>query len=387
MKQSSPFQSFIWAGYECTYAKVADNRRLDQLSSTKHDQYIENDYTLLADVGISVVREGLAWHQIDLGGGRFDFSRFFPILQTAKAKGVQQIWDLNHFDFPEYLDPFSADFVSAFREFAKRAIAFLRTQIVGTIYIVPFNEISFFSWIAAEQGLWAPYAKDSGLQMKKQLVRATLAAMDAIWQEDQDVRFIQVDPLLYRRAKKPITSEARKMVQAFAQARFQAWDMLSGKLSTELGGAPKYLDIVGINYYPQNQEWILPGKNQDGGVEYEMIPWQSKYRQSFSTMLKQVYARYKRPIVVSETGGWGKLRTKFFRRTLREVDAAIKASVPILGVCVYPTVDRADWFDDHLVNSGLWDFMEGDPSCQRIPHKPSIEILRKYGHQHPQRDE
>ena len=42
----------------------------------------------------------------------------------------------------------------------------------------------------------------------------------------------------------------------------KAWDMLCGKLEPELGGAPHYLDIMGIIYY-QNNQW-------DVGAEF---PW------------------------------------------------------------------------------------------------------------------
>ena len=47
---------------------------------------------------------------------------------------------------------------------------------------------------------------------------------------------------------------------------FQAWDMICGRLFPELGGSPRHLDIVGINYYWTNQwEWGAPA-NADGIV-------------------------------------------------------------------------------------------------------------------------
>ena len=53
------------------------------------------------------------------------------------------------------------------------------------------------------------------------------------------------------------------MPHDYTNARYQAWDMLEGRLHPELGGAPEYLDIVGVNYYPWNQ-WVYTGEHDAG---------------------------------------------------------------------------------------------------------------------------
>jgi len=90
------------------------------------------------------------------------------------------------------------------------------------------------------------------------VIKATIAATDAIRAVDSDCRFIQVDPFMYREAIEPASPEARNAARDFNDiARFQTWDMLSGKTHPELGGKPDYLDILGINYYVDNQQWLL----------------------------------------------------------------------------------------------------------------------------------
>lgn len=368
------FQSFMMAGFECTYALNENNVRMDLLKTTRHDALCREDYKLIKELNIRTVREGLAWNQIDRNG-KYNFSRFEEMMAIGREENIEQIWDLNHFDFPEDLDPFSPEFIDRFAKYAAAAIQVIRKYTDRTIYICPVNEISYFSYIAGDTAKWAPHQGGKGFEFKKMLVKAAIAAMDAIWEKDNNVRFIQVDPILYRKPKKPVTQNKLQFAKDFNEIKFQAWDMLVGKVCPELGGHPKYLDIIGCNYYYQNQEWIDADEN--GDIVIDAIPMYSKHRITLGTMLKQVYLRYKRPIVITETGAYGELRKKWWKRILRELEQA-KKRLPIYGMCIYPTLDNPAWFGEHLVNSGLWDFQYGDAECCRIPHTETIDILHKY---------
>src|SRR5688572_9038400 len=142
MKIKPPeFTSFIWAGFECTAALAAGRKRLNLLSASKHDEYCRDDYCRLKSLGITTVREGLNWSKIDKGNNEYDFARFEQIMKIGEEEGMQQIWDLNHFDYPISVDPFSPEFVTRFAEYGKRAINLIRKYQRGTIYIVPICEI------------------------------------------------------------------------------------------------------------------------------------------------------------------------------------------------------------------------------------------------------
>jgi beta-glucosidase/6-phospho-beta-glucosidase/beta-galactosidase len=374
-------QSFIGAGFECTYALVHTGQKLDLLASTEHDRYCREDYRMIQEFGIKAVREGLAWSLIDKGNNEYDFTRFEQMMKIGKEENIQQIWDLNHFDYPAYLDPFSTQFVTQFAEYAKRAIQILRIYNSGTIYITPLNEISFSAWNGGDVGWWAPFEKGKGGQLKNQLVKAAIAAMDAIWSEDDNVRFIQVDPILRRIAKQPATSKTKKLEKAFKEIVYQSWDMLAGKVAPELGGAPKYLDIIGINYYWVNQEWIVAG-NQLNQSSYQTMEWDSPSRISFADLAQNIYDRYQRPMIVSETGSFGDLREKWWPLILHQIDEAMNKGLPICGVFSYPSLDKPShvpWLEQ---KSGLWDFPENDESCRRIPHLPSLKVIQEFTRNH-----
>jgi beta-glucosidase/6-phospho-beta-glucosidase/beta-galactosidase len=386
--KSNLFNSFFWGGFECAAPKIHRGKRIDILKDTLHDieAYCRMDYKLLKELGIATVREGLIWSSIDKGLGTYDFSRFEKIMEIARQEGVQQVWDLNHFEYPEDIsNPFSEEFILRFRDYSVAAVRTMRKYQTGTIFIVPINEISFWTWISSDVGAWTPYKFGRGTEWKKILVKASIAAMDAIWAVDSNVRFIQVDPLTVRIPKDPTDKKSHFHVKKFRKDKFEAWDMLSGRVYPELGGNKKYLDLLGLNYYHTNQHWIEKNENLNnerlGLFDYhaEEIPLECEDRLPLRDLLQEVYDRYQRPLIITETGSYGNLREPWWSNIMRNIDEIRDQKIlPLLGVCAYPIIDRPDWVKFHLTNSGLWDYKEGDLTCQRIPHKETIKIVQKY---------
>src|SRR4051794_24526321 len=153
---SSVFRSFWMAGFECSCQRNSAGVRLDMTAALQHDLYAAEDYRRLREVGMATARDGLRWHLIDRGG-TLDWSSWLPMLEAAHAAGIQVIWDLFHYGWPDDLDFFSAAFVDRFARFAGEAARIHREHTAETPFFSPVNEISFFSW-AASRGLMFPYA-------------------------------------------------------------------------------------------------------------------------------------------------------------------------------------------------------------------------------------
>jgi UDP-galactopyranose mutase len=199
--------------------------------------------------------------------------------------------------------------------------------------------------------------------------------MNAIWEIDPTVRFIHVDPILYRTAREHVNEKAHGYSEQFREIPYQAWDMISGKLHPELGGDPKYLDIIGANYYYTNQEWV---EEHEDKFTFRPIEWYSKDRIPLEVLLIDIKYRYNRPIVLTETASFGTDRNEWWDRVLNEIDRGLKVGIPIKGVCAYPIIDWPDWFNDQFTNSGLWDFKKDDPTLIRVPHEGTIQLVKDY---------
>ena len=98
------FESFFAGGFECSSHRRADGHRVDCLASTVHDRLYAGDYAALAQHGLRTARDGLRWHLIDADAGHYDWSGVRPMLQAARRHGVQVIWDLCFFLWPDGLE-------------------------------------------------------------------------------------------------------------------------------------------------------------------------------------------------------------------------------------------------------------------------------------------
>ncbi|MBA1244417.1 hypothetical protein G7016_16910 [Pseudomonas japonica] len=67
-------------------------------------------------------------------------------------------------------------------------------------YYCPVNEISFWAWAGGDVAYFNPGATGRGLELKHQLVRASIAAIEAVRAIEPRARFVQADPLINVRA-------------------------------------------------------------------------------------------------------------------------------------------------------------------------------------------
>ena len=95
------FKTFWMAGFECSCHRRGDGRRLDVIAATAHDRFAARDYARVRRLGIETVRDGARWHRIERAAGRYDFSSLLPMVRAARDTGVQVIWDLCHYGWPD----------------------------------------------------------------------------------------------------------------------------------------------------------------------------------------------------------------------------------------------------------------------------------------------
>ncbi|HET9884602.1 MAG TPA: beta-glucosidase [Candidatus Binatia bacterium] len=357
---SKLFDSFWMAGFESSSHITKAGVRLDMIESTQHDQFVVEDYRLLREFGFGTIRDAVRWHLIDRGS-RYDFSSLAPMVEAAQKESVQVIWDICHYGWPDGVDILSPAFVDRFERFCGAIARFMKQYSDRVPFYAPINEISFFAWAAGQVGFMHPCRIGEGVALKEQLVRAAIAGIEALWAVDSRARMAQIDPIMH-----VVTPRYHPELAAAAAAQhasqFEAWDMLSGVVKPELGGHPRYLDIIGVNYYHANQ-WEYP----DNRLRWEDTPRDERWI-PFSGLVADVYQRYKRPMFVAETGHFGVGRAAWAREIVSEVMLARDSVIPLEGICFYPIIDRTDWEDSsHWHNCGLWDlWRDSEGRLQRV---------------------
>lgn len=341
------FRSFFLGGFECSSHRRRDGKRLDVVADSRHDIFASQDYARCTELGIKSVREGIRWPRIEKSEGIYDFSIELSRIRAARESGVQVVWDLLHYGWPDYLDVFSPDFVSRFGLFSRAFAQLLDQETDEVPFYAPVNEISFLAWAGGATGYVNPFGRRKARALKAQLVRAAIEATEEVWSVSQSARIVQVDPVINIVAD-PARKRDKGAATRYTLAQYEAWDMLAGIRQPELGGNAKYIDIVGINLYDRNQ-WIHNGPT--------LRPGDDLYK-PFRDILRDVHARYDRPVLVAETGTEGDARPQWLGYIASEVAAALEAKVPVEGICLYPILNHPGWDDERHLHCGLWDYAD-----------------------------
>jgi beta-glucosidase/6-phospho-beta-glucosidase/beta-galactosidase len=372
MNNENPFRSFWMAGFECTDQLNAFGNRVDMLTTTGHLQLIKEDYKNLSPFQIKTVREGIQWSRVEKMPYHYDWSTVHNMIMVAKENDVQQIWDICHFGFPDDLTPLHPQFAKRFAALCKAFVEFYRTVDADSVLIItPINEVSFISWLGGDVRGTAPYCKGQGWEVKYHLMKAYIEGIEAIKAVDNNVRILTTEPLVNIVAPLYATSEQIEEANKMNEEQFQVTEILCGNICKELRGKPEYLDILGYNYYYNNQ-WqmhsceILDWKENDPCSQYV----------SLDRLLQQVYNRYQRPLVITETSHpkedrplWVEMITEVCLKTLEN-------DLPLWGVCWYPVLNRPDWdFLDQWHFSGIWDDVFSENNKYRMIHHPTAESL------------
>jgi hypothetical protein len=359
----------MMAGFECSMQRLRSGKRLNLTAATAHDCFADADYRLVQSYGIRAVRDGISWPEIESRPGHYDFTSALPLVRAARATGMQVIWDLFHYGYPDHLDVFAPEFPAHFARFAQAFARVVDGELEGAPFYTPVNEISFMSWVGGEQAHMNPFYTGRGDELKMQLVRISIAGIEAVWGVNPRARVMHPDPVIHV-APDPERPAEWLHAERTAIGQYEAWDMLAGRLCPQLGGKPAYLDIIGANFYPHNQ-WIHVA---EPSLREPLPPRHPLYR-PFRAILADVYLRYRRPVLVSETGAEGPKRVGWLRRIGREVRAAMRAGVPVQGITLYPIFDYPAWDDERCCPVGICGYAEADG--RRPVYLPLVRELQR----------
>ena len=361
MPVAGPFASFFMAGFEAATHRRRDGVRLDLLRATAHDRHALADYRRCREAGLATIRDALRWHRIEARPGHYDWTSWRSMLEAAETAGVEVIWTLHHYGTPDHLDPRSGAFVDAFADFAAAAIR-LHREVTGRPAIVcPINEISFFAWAVGKRYFPIGGVATAGA-IKRQLVRAGLAAVDAMRAEDPQVRFCWSEPLIHV-APRDESRQEWERAEAYRRAQFEVYDMLTGRSEPQLGGHEGAADHLGLNFYPHNQ-WYF-----EGGT----IPLGHHAYRPLAEMLAEMGARYRQPLLIAETGAEGPARAAWLHYVCDEARRAIADGCRIDGICLYPVTHYPGWDNSRAAETGL--FSEVDRNGERQVYRTLMDEL------------
>ncbi len=370
MITENPFRSFWMAGFECTDQLNNRGDRVDFLHVTSHLELLREDYKRLSLFKIKVVREGVRWSQVEPKPYQYDFSILENMIRVGIEEGIQQVWDLCHFGFPDDLTPLHPHFCRRFEAFCT-AFANFYLRFSSEMIVTPINEVGFMSWLGGMVGGTSPYCVNNGWSVKYAYMKAYIKGIEALKAVHPSVRIMTTEPLVNVTYNFSASQEQKDSAAFHHELQFQVLDMLSGRICPELGGREEYLDILGFNYYYNNQ-WTLD--------PHQILGWNdpvpNPHYRPLASLLDDVHKRYERPIVLSETSHPGEDRPVWLEHISLQIRKVLELGIPFWGICLYPIIDRPDWDNlDIWHQAGIWDRIQGGTEQQRMLHGPSADAL------------
>ncbi|HYP02785.1 MAG TPA: family 1 glycosylhydrolase [Pyrinomonadaceae bacterium] len=372
-KRPGIFPTFFLSGFECSTFLWKDRKRRDLVEETQHRRHAQEDYGILRELGIAVSREGIPWPLVEKQG-TYDFSPIDPMIEAMNRARVLPVWDLCHYGYPDNLDPFSEDFAERFADYCRAAAHYVVPRLQGAHFFTPINEITFFSFCGGEWGWVAPYrnTRQDRFSLRLALCKAAIAGVKAIREVEPGARMVHIDPLVQVVAPRDRPDQVEAAYQETYVDTFLAWDILCGKEHPELGGSPEVLDIVGANNYSFGQM-----EYREHGPHAALDPGDDRIK-PLCDLLRLVWERYHRPMIIGETSGMGHGRAAWLKDVMEESLAAVNAGMDLQGICLFPAVDMPDWHTGKWLHNGICDLVEDGGDLRRVPHAPYVEELRRW---------
>jgi hypothetical protein len=194
----------------------------------------------------------------------------------------------------------------------------------------------------------------------------------AIREVDPEARMVHIDPLVQVVAPRDRPDLEKAAHHETYVDTFLAWDILYGKESPELGGSPEILDIVGANNYSFGQM-----EYRENGPHQALEPGDDRIV-SLCDLLREVWERYQRPMIIGETSGLGHGRAAWLKDVMEEALAAVDSGIDLHGVCLFPAVDMQDWHTGEWLNNGICDLKEKNGVLERVQAEKYVAELRRW---------
>ena len=348
---SAPF--LFATGIENSNPTVGPNRiRRDELELCGHYGRWQEDFALVRETGLQVLRYGPPLHKAWLGDGRYDWEIADLAMPELKRLGILPIVDLCHFGVPDWIGDFqNPDFPALFAVYAE---AFARRFPWVQMY-TPMNEMYICALFSGRNGSWNECGTTEAtfVTALKHIVKANVLAMRAILDVRPDAIFVQSESSEYFHADSPA---AIKPAEILNSMRFLSLDLNYGRrVDSEmyeylldngmmreeyhffLHNHLKQHCVMGNDYYATNEHRV----NADGSVRPAGVTF------GYDEITRQYHDRYHLPVMHTETnmdeGPLGTEAVDWLWNQWANVLRVRNTGTPIVGFTWYSLTDQVDW--------------------------------------------
>jgi hypothetical protein len=310
--------------------------RQDEVELIRHDQFLDDDFRLMAEIGCKGVRDAARWYKTHLAPTRFAWDWIDRVVETADKYNQHLYLDLWHYGYPDWLDILSPDAPKHFADFA----AAIAERYPKLIHYCVCNEPSLLLELGGRQGVWQPFLRNSdATPFRQQICRMIIAASKVILDITPDALLILPEPW-HATDTNPEDNQAAVI------------DTVMGLRDPQLGGEDRLVSVIGLNHY---RDSTLP---------------------PFHRLILNAARRWAhKPLWITETSGppIGWQQAEWFWWMMSETRLANIAGAHTAVFTWAPAISMYDWIDERVqLHNGIW--IIGDDGA-RIPNGRMIDAI------------
>ena len=323
--------------------------RRDLLEETGHYDHYKQDFQLVHDLGLKVLRYHLPYFKVNPKHGVYDWDFADAAMGEIRRLGITPILDLMHFGVPDWVGDFqNPELPVLFAEYA----AAVADRYPWVRFWTPVNEIFVTAKFSALEGIWNEQLKTPAAFVTaiKHAVAASVLATHEIARRRPDCVIVQAETAEYVHQACATESDEVRLIN---KLRFLPLDLLFAhppdaevcmylldhgmtrpEFDWNMRGEPPGYQVMGNDYYGRNEKMRLP----DGTVTSadDVLGWYQ--------ITKEYYLRYRKPVMHTETNVMesDECPTWIWKQWLNVLRMR-KDGVPVLGFTWYSLIDQVDW--------------------------------------------
>ena len=404
----------VWGGFECTRVRVGKKHR-DQIFETGHESRFD-DLPSVAALGIKTLRYPVLWEKVAPDrGGDCDWDWHDRRLHFLQKSGIEPIAGLlHHGSGPTYTSLLSPGFPAAFARYAEQ----VARRYPWIERYTPINEPLTTARFSGLYGHWHPHRRSirAFLHILVNQCKAIRLAMNSIRRINPAAQLVQTEDI----GKAFATRAMRRQADYENERRWLSLDLLTGRVDAthpwratfqkhgiELSDLELFADgeaspdIIGFDHYLTSERYLdermakYPPHLRGQGRRRTYVDLDAA-RIEFSTddlgptaRLRELWARYKRPIAVTEAhhDGTRDEQLRWLLEVWKSAHEVRAEGADVRAVTVWSLLGAIDWNSqlrerNDYYESGAFDIRAPTPRTTAIGR--AIRCLSETGkYDHP----
>jgi beta-glucosidase len=305
-----------------------------------HYNLYKEDFELLKKMNLNSFRFGIEWSRLEPSEGQWNeeaLEHYRLYISELNRRGIEPVLNVWHWTEPVWFSELGGFKRRANLKYFYRFVEKIAREYGKSLnYVITLNEPNVYTSFSFLTGQWPPQEKNiwTFSLVYWNLTRAHKQAYKIFKRANPKIQVGIADQLANIQAKRP-----HNMI-----------DEMSTKLMRDgwnwwfLRRIRKYQDFVGVNYYFTDYYAGL-FKRRNPKVPLNDLGWYME-PEGLYPLLTRVWARYKKPIIITETGladEKDEYRVWWIQESIVAMQRAISEGVDVRGYFYWSLLDNFEW--------------------------------------------